>query len=258
MSVLALAACCSQSMARDPRPSPSPARGHDRVEMFSAVEEGLIEVDMIGLDATKANLIFKNKTDKPLSIHLPEVFAGVPVLAQDIGGADAGGTSGAQATGGGGGIGGIGGGGGFFNVAPKRTGKLGVETICLEHGKRDPNPKIDYEIKPLATVTSKPEVIELCRMLGRGEIPQNSAQAAAWHLANGLSWQQLANKDRYRSQFTGRAERFFSLRELQFAQRIVAEATKRAEETPKDPPPSQVVPVQQVRPVSQEGLPPNG
>lgn len=31
-------------------------------------------------------------------------------------------------------------------------------------------------------------------MLGRGMLPQRVAQAAAWHLANGMSWQQLAAK----------------------------------------------------------------
>jgi hypothetical protein len=28
--------------------------------------------------------------------------------------------------------------------------------------------------------------------LGRGEIPQKVAQAAAWHVANGLTWERLA------------------------------------------------------------------
>jgi hypothetical protein len=253
MSAVAIVLYCSAGLARDPQPSPEPGRGLETIEMFRAMESGLIEVDMIGLDATKANLLFKNKTDRPLSIKLPEVFAGVPVLAQDdFGGGSTSGGGAAQTTGGGVGGGGIGGGGGgFFNIAADRSAKLGVTTICLEHGKRDPNPRIDYAIRPLESVTDKPEIFELCKMLGRNEIPQNAAQAAAWHLANGLTWQQLAQKDRFRSQITGAFQKWFSPRDLMFAQRIAVEAKKRAEQLPKDPIAQPVISEQQLQ-VSQD------
>ncbi|MCU0715475.1 MAG: hypothetical protein MUD03_05035, partial [Pirellula sp.] len=56
-----------------------PARS---VEMFKAMEDGLLTVDYIGKDATEASIIFKNKTGEPLDIVLPETFGAVPVLAQ--------------------------------------------------------------------------------------------------------------------------------------------------------------------------------
>ncbi len=134
-----------------------PARNHAAIEMFKAMETDRIEVDLIGIDSTKANVIIKNKTKKPLAIRLPEAFAGVPAQAQFLGGgmgmAGGGGGGGrgggGQGMGGGmgmgmgmGGPGGGGGGapGGFFNIAPEKVRKLSVDVVCLDHGKKDPNP----------------------------------------------------------------------------------------------------------------------
>ena len=66
----------------------------------------------------------------------------------------------------GGGMGGMGGGmggGGMFNVPPEKVGQLRVATVCLEHGKGEPNEHIPYEIKPLEKVVNRPAVVELCR-----------------------------------------------------------------------------------------------
>lgn len=131
---------------------------------------------------------------------------------------------------GGGGMGGMGGGGGFFNVAPQKVTKIKVPSVCLEHGKPDPTPRMKYMIVPIETLTKDPNVIEVCKMLGNGEIPQNAAQAAAWNLANGMSWQELAAKNRVELRTIGYAERFFAPQELFLASRIVSEATQRAKD----------------------------
>jgi len=227
-----------------------------QVELFSAIKSGDIEVQYIPKDATMATLLIKNKTGKPLSIKLPPAVAGVPLLAQfggggggggfggggggmggggggmggggqGMGGGMGGGGGGMMGGGGGGGMMGGGGGGGFFNVAPEKTGKIKVPCLCLEHGKIDPTPRMKYKVVPIETLTKDPKVIEVVKMLGRGEVPQNAAQAAAWNLANGLSWNELAAKNRIESRFTGNV-RFFNPRELAFAMRITSEATKRA------------------------------
>ena len=52
------------------------------VEMFSAMKSGEIEVKLIVKDSTTGSVLIKNKSGKPLSIKLPEAFAGVPVAAQ--------------------------------------------------------------------------------------------------------------------------------------------------------------------------------
>lgn len=52
------------------------------VDVFSGIENGQLEVQLIPKDSSKCRLLVKNKTDKPLNVMLPRAFAGVPVLAQ--------------------------------------------------------------------------------------------------------------------------------------------------------------------------------
>jgi hypothetical protein len=213
------------------------------VELFAAMEAQQIDVKLIPKNAEQATVIIENKTDKPLSIKLPAAFAGVPILAQaggNLGGGNVGG--GRNNFGGGGGNQGFGGGmggmgmggmgmGGFFNVGPDRVAKLKVQTVCLEHGKEDPNPRVPYALRPIESFTQKAELIELCAMLGRGEIDQVSAQAAAWHLSDNLSWQQLAQKIKIKH-LNGQTEMFFNAQHLQQALRAVRIATERTRGEP--------------------------
>jgi hypothetical protein len=128
-----------------------------------------------------------------------------------------GGMGGGMMGGMGGGMGGMGGGmGGMFRVEPDKTHKIKVPCVCLEHGKPDPNPRMKYKIVPIEQVNADPRVVQLCGLLGSGRVPQNTAQAAAWHLANGLSWEELMIKNRMESKYTGNI-RFFNSMELQNA-----------------------------------------
>ncbi|MFO0914566.1 MAG: hypothetical protein U0795_16530 [Pirellulales bacterium] len=222
------------------------------VELFSAMEAGDIEVKFVPKDASQATVVIKNRTQQPLQIELPAAFAAVPVLAQQRGGNAAvpggvgglGGnqqnTQGGRPQGMGGGMGGMGMGGmgmggmgmggmgmgmGMMNVGPEKSTKFKVATVCLEHGKPDPTPRIAYEIRRIEDFTSKGEVIELCRMLGRGDIDQRSAQAAAWHLMDGLTWKQLASKERSRL-INGTVELYFGRPHIQTAMMAVARATQ--------------------------------
>ncbi len=206
------------------------------VEMFSAIEKGQISVKLIPKDSTQSRILIENKTDKPLSVKLPETFAAVPVLAQRQGGG-AGGTGRTSTTGSnnanqsmGGGMGGMMGGGmGMFNVAPEKVGQLRVPTVCLEHGKGEPNERIPYEIKPLERVTNRPAVVELCRTLGAGQINQRAAQAAAWFLNNDMTWQELAAK-RYRHANGVMGESYFSPQEIKAGMQLANMALKVADE----------------------------
>ena len=116
----------------------------------------------------------------------------------------------------------------MFSVAPDKVGKLRVTTVCLEHGKDDPTPRMKYKLVPIESFTQNQDVIELCKMVGRGEIPQNAAQAAAWHVTDGLSWSELAHKDRVRLR-SGYTEKYFSPQELHLAVRIFSTVQRRAE-----------------------------
>ena len=59
-----------------------PGRTADEVELFAGIEQRKLEVKLIPRDDMQCRLLISNKTDKPLSVKLPDSFAGVPVLAQ--------------------------------------------------------------------------------------------------------------------------------------------------------------------------------
>jgi hypothetical protein len=208
------------------------------VGLFEAMKAGQIEVQYIPLDGSRqAKLLIKNKSKEPLSLQLPANFGATPILAQlGGGGLGGGGQQGGQGGnqqaggglgGGGGGAGGGGGQGGLFNIAPEKVGELKVATVCLEHGKLEPSKHIPYEVVPLEQCTSKPGVAEALDLLYEGKTNQKVAQAAVWHLANGLTWEQLAAKKINR---VGRADTpYYEPAELQAA----VELTKHVEKLAK-------------------------
>jgi hypothetical protein len=111
-----------------------------------------------------------------------------------------------------------------FSIAPERVGQLKLPALCLEHGKPEPKAVVPYELKPIETVTSKPELVEVCRMLGHGEIGQKAAQAAAWHLANDMSWDALAHKQL--KVLGAAAQSYFSKKEIAAAKDAVSKASE--------------------------------
>jgi len=224
-------------------PKPGEFNANDAtVDMFSAIDNGQIGVKLIPKDSTQARVLIENKTDKPLNVKLPDAFAGVPVLAQrggGMGGMGGGGMGGGgrggggggggqnQSMGGGMGGGGMGGGGGMFNIAPEKVGQFRVPVVCLEHGKGEPRAAVPYEIRPIESFTDKVGVRELCAMLGSGQISQRAAQAAAWHLSDDMSWEQLAAKRlRYAN---GASQPYFTRQEIQAGMQIAGAAVRTAE-----------------------------
>ncbi len=224
---------------------------HETIELFAGMDSGEIEVKFIPRDSTEAQVIIHNKTDKPLNVKLPAAFAGVPVLAQFGGGGMGGGGMGGGGMGGmggmggggnqagGGGMGGMGGGGmggggmggggmggggggGFFNVRAEKIGKFKVPFMCLEHGKKEPRPGVPYKIIPIAQFTKNTAVHQLCTMLGEQSMSQRSAQVAAWHLANDMSFEELAAKKI--EHLDGSSEMFFTQQEVREGQRLASQA----------------------------------
>ncbi|MGI9471712.1 MAG: hypothetical protein ACR2NZ_09290 [Rubripirellula sp.] len=221
-------------------------------ELFDAIEAGEVTVRFIPADAKRANVLIRNQTDRVLHLQLPDAIAAVPVLAQfgqnggqgagQFGGGQQGGGGGTQGVGGGFDAGGrqgqgnqqgFGNGGGnqfqqgvgngfmgVMRVAPQKQRKLVARTVCLEHGKPEPNPKIAYRMIPIDSFTDDTRVAELCRQLGRGALPQDVAQAAAWHLSNGLAWDKLAQLNRIESRYLGNIK-FFGPRDIQAAKSFV-------------------------------------
>lgn len=218
------------------------------VDLFAAMEQKLVDVKVIAKDSTECNIVIRNKSDKPLTIRMPETFAGVPVLPQfagglggdlyggrggrgGYGGYGGGYGGGAQGFGGGygGGLGGYGGGyggygGGFMSVPPEKVVQVKAPIVCLDHGKPDPNPRIPYELKPIEAYAKTPEVNVVLKMLAEGKISQRVAQIAAWHFQNGKSFEELARMEIRTA--IGMRRPYFSPAELQAALQVVAEANR--------------------------------
>ena len=131
-----------------------------------------------------------------------------------------------------GGGGNRGGGGGVFNIPAGKSGKISVKTVCLEEGKADPKHYIDYVVQPLEKLTTRPEIFEMVRMLANDEVAQPVAQAAAWNVENGISWNELLVKNRV-EHMDGSYERYFHPNQLKFAVQVVTEAGHRAEQRAK-------------------------
>ncbi len=241
MPIVALAAAPEKKAVRkDAVPKEAAKEPANVVELFAGMESGEIEVKVFPKDATKGTVTIKNNTDKPLTIKVPAALAGVPVLAQGCGLGALGGCGGNnnnnanQGFGGGmmggmgGMMGGMGGMGGFFNVAPDKVAKVKLVTVCLDHGKDDPNPHIEYKLVPIESYVKDPAVTEVIKLMVAGKIDQHSAQAAAWHLQNGLTWQELATKIGTKH-LNGTVEPYFTAVHLKRALAVTQLAQKQAE-----------------------------
>lgn len=177
----------------------------ESVDMFPAMREGKITVKLVAKDSTEAKLLVTNKTNVPLDVKLPASFAAVHVLAQ-LGGPGGGGAfagmfgqgqqgnqaGSAQSLGmgqqqnnpGGNAI-------GMNCIPPERVGEVKLKAVCLDYGKPDPRQALTYDVRPFEEVTSQPGVAEVCTLMAQGKITRRVAQAAAWHLNNDLSWDQV-------------------------------------------------------------------
>lgn len=187
----------------------------ERVKFFQGMEEGQIETKFVPKDANGGFLLITNTTDEPVTVDFPDAFVAVQVMKQ-FGGMGGGGMGGGGMGGGGmggggqqgggnqnagggmggGGMGGGGqqGGGGFFSIPPERTVRVPYVSACLNHGKADPSPRLEYKLVPVEEYTNDETLGELIRMVGRGEVNQHSAQAAIWTRTDNMTWNQLASK----------------------------------------------------------------
>jgi hypothetical protein len=202
------------SLARFVSAADDTSADNQGTDLFQAMDNHQVDVKFIAKSDHDARILIKNNSGQPLNLRMPEAFAGVPALAQFGGGGGArggggGGRSGGSSSrsgssgggqqqsvggGGGGGIGGGGGGGGggFFNVPPDETAKIDVPVVCLNHGFREPNSSASYKIvRADEYLEDRPAVVELLKAFGNGGLDHEAAQAAAWHLNNDMSWDEL-------------------------------------------------------------------
>ena len=243
--------------------------GAAKVELFDAIDQGLVEVKLKQNGALEGNLTVKNLSGQPLEIDVPSAFAAVPVaqmMAMMGGGGNGGGmmmmammggaadpekgkmgigathsalsggaSSGNQSVGGSsrGGMGGVRGGrggrGGGWFVAPEKTVREKIRTVCLEHGKNDPYGGQEYALVPLDTITVNKTTYALVEMLGDDSVDQMALQAAVWNQENGVSMDELSEKV-YQPAGNVTPRPWFSEEDLGESIRLIEEAECRADE----------------------------
>lgn len=229
----------------------------EKVGFFNGEKAGKIGVKVIPKNEKGGRVLVQNKSDQPISVQVPPALVGVHVLSQFGGGgmgAMGGGGMGAmggggmgmggggqQSMGGGMGMGGGmmggggmgmgggmgGGGGGFFSIPPASTVAVPYGSVCLNHGLPIPRPGSTYRLVPPENYTDDVELQELLTLIASGKVDQKSAQAAAWHITDDMSWQELANKSIKRLGGLP-AQRYFSFAEIRRAQMMVAYAREKA------------------------------
>ncbi len=233
----------------------------EKVELFQGVKDGQFSIKVLPKDAMGGNIQIENLTDKPLSVKMPDAVVGVQVLQQfggacgggcgggfgGCGGGGGGGGGGSQPFGGGGGGGlggggggmmgggGMAGGGGFFSIPPEKIVQVPYTSVCLAHGRPEPHPRQTYRLMPVDEYTEDPALQELVRMVGTGKCNKQAAQAAAWHLTDKMTWQELAAKSVRRLGGQGNYP-YFSRAELFAAQQLVSQAQAQAKERAKEQP----------------------
>lgn len=125
--------------------------------------------------------------------------------------------------------GGRGGRGGSWFVAPEKTVREKIRTVCLEHGKNEPYGGQEYTLVPLETVSENKTTRALIEMLADGEVDQQALQAAVWNQECEVSMDDLAQKV-YQPAGNVTPRPWFSAEQLGRSAELVKAAEERAEE----------------------------
>lgn len=191
-------------------PLGDPPKPVDVLDLFNAIEEGAVDARVIVRDQFHAKVVLKNLTDVPVALNIPQFLAAQPILAQfqfpglsnqqqqgpgstsigpqggglpqSVGGSPQNSSSNSP----------FNNGGPPFNIAPEQIRTIDLPCFCLEHGKPNPRAALKYELVPLEQANDDPRLPGLIAAYRRGEIDRDSAQAAVWHAANEMNWNELA------------------------------------------------------------------
>ncbi|SFH99224.1 hypothetical protein [Planctomicrobium piriforme] len=220
------------------------------VELFAGIEAGVVTAKLVARGSAGGNLFLTNHTQEPLTVQMPDAFVGVPVHAQfgasnipspfgqmqGMGNAGAGNRpqpvgAGTGSTGTGSGQNGIGNNGpgifgnnaqqGFFSIPANRTLRVPYTSVCLQHGMQDPTPRVTFQLMPVEIYTTDPVLQALIHQVGDKETPQRTLQAAVWNIANGLTWQELAEKGTSPVRIPG--DNYFSSSQIKNARQLVSD-----------------------------------
>lgn len=214
------------------------------VGLLEAVKSGAVEAKVVARDAHHLRVFLRNPGKTPLTVELPPVLAARPVLAQqnffnpggqqngfDFTGRGSSGGTQTQAVSGPSPFGisanasNNNQGANIFAIPPESTRQLRVATVCVEHGKPNPRSTVKYELARPEDVGVGPELAAVLAESRDGGVDRDVLQAAAWHLANAKSWDELRDMSRMAA-VNARAPLFTSP-ELAAARRLVDAAAKK-------------------------------
>lgn len=223
--------------APDGKLDPDPAAAdYALVDLFDAMKAEQLTADFVARSAKLAKVTLKNQTAATLYVRLPNAFRGVPIASHDDAqdsnasqdqqapAADSMANAGTtQSLGAGFGPSRAGGslpsrdGFATLELSPGQQRVFKLACVCLDYGKPDPRPDVPYRLVPLGKELDA-RLADVLREMAAGDCTQIVAQAGAWHLANGLSWDQLAA---LRVPRGNRQVTMFSSRELKAARKAV-------------------------------------
>jgi hypothetical protein len=183
----------------------------ERVDLFTGMEDGSLEVRVVPRDEFQSSVFITNKSDKPLTVVAPQSVAAAHVLKQFQPPGQ--GTSGPfgqilgngqNEQGNGQSVGGqlspygsqgssgnssfFGSGSFFFSVPADKTVQVALNSVCLDHGKRPPASSFKYELRRLEDHAGNPALVRLFQLRDLQKTDRKVVQAAAWHLSSELSF----------------------------------------------------------------------
>ncbi|MBI1347267.1 hypothetical protein GC163_13390 [bacterium] len=125
--------------------------------------------------------------------------------------------------------------GGLATIPAGKSILLKMKTVCLSYGRPDPMSKMTYRLVPVEEYSSDPVLAELLESYTE-RVDRDTMQAATWHVANGLSWDQIRQLPDRR--VPGVSATIFTPRDVQSAEQFVTAVTEAAKDRPasKTPP----------------------
>jgi hypothetical protein len=237
------------------------------VELFDGIDHDQFDARLVAQNAHDGKIFITNKTDKALTVAVPKGLVGVQILAQapnnqfnQIGMGNGmmngmnngmqGQNGAAQSVGGNAGVmgqngqnGAQNGNNGFnpgmnafpgagilFSIPPEKTVQLAFNSVCLNYGRREPHAGMKYKLAKAESVTTDPVLLQLLEDYSP-RTARDAQQAAAWHLANGLTWEQIAQL--VDEKIPGNPTPFFNAQQIQAAKMLVEKSEKTAADRPK-------------------------
>lgn len=213
------------------------------VNLLGENAKGKLSVRAIPQDEFRSRILLENQTDRPLTVRLPKAIAAVHVIppedaeppsrvraaAEDLEEPEEATAGTGQAV-----VGTFGpmnakadgfphesAEGSAFTIPAGRSVQILLHSACAEHGKRPPISRMTYELKPLAEQSANEELEKIVASYDPKSTDALAFQAAVWHLANGLSWQVLAQKTVKKG---GQSVPYFTRPQLIAAQKLIADA----------------------------------